>query len=149
MSKEELQALKSSTYIYSHPDNIINKEEVYKILMSDVIQNKVWLWAHCVIVWGNECRPMFREIKRLRSVLPCAKILALSAALSTHGQKEISKHLLLKNIKVVFSKPTRNNISLIVVPRPLLTTLVSTKDTFDYVLSHYCASLSPRVKKFH
>lgn len=28
MSKEELQSLKSSTYIYSHPENIINNEDV-------------------------------------------------------------------------------------------------------------------------
>lgn len=28
MSKEELQSLKSSTYIYSHPVNIINNEDV-------------------------------------------------------------------------------------------------------------------------
>lgn len=135
MSKEELQSLKSSTYIYSHPENIINNEEVYKILMSDVIQNKVCVIvvdeAHCVVDWGDDYRPMFKEIKRLRSVIPCAIILALSATLSTHGQKEISKQLLLKNVKVVSSKPTKNNISLIVVPRPPLTTLVSTK---DYVL---------------
>lgn len=56
MSKEELQSLKSSTYIYSHPENIINNEEVYKILMSDVIQNKVCIIvvdeAHYVVDWG-------------------------------------------------------------------------------------------------
>lgn len=123
MSKEELQALKSSTYIYSHPENIINNKEVFKILMSDVIQKKVCVImvdeAHCVIDWGDEYRPIFREIKHLRSVIPSAKILALSATLSTHGQKEIFKHLLLKNVKVVSSKPIRNNISLIVVSRPL------------------------------
>lgn len=49
MSKEELQSLKSSTYIYSHPENIINNE--------DVIQNKVCVIvvdeAHCVIDWGT------------------------------------------------------------------------------------------------
>lgn len=56
MSKEKLQALKSSIYIYNHPENIINNEEVYKILMSDVIQNKVCVIvvdeAHCVIDGG-------------------------------------------------------------------------------------------------
>lgn len=97
--------------------------------ISDVIQNKVCVIvvdeAHCVIDWGDDYRPMFKEIKRLRSVIPCAKILALSATLSTHGQ--------LKNVTVVSSKTTKNNISLIMVPRPLLTTLVSTKDTFGYV----------------
>lgn len=97
--------------------------------MSDVIQNKVCVIvvdeAHCVVDWGDDYRPMFKEIKRLRSVIPCAKILALSATLSTHGQ--------LKNVKVVSSKPTKNNISLIMVPRFPLTTLVSTKDTFGYV----------------
>lgn len=97
--------------------------------MSDVIQNKVCVIvvneAHCVIDWGDDYRPMFKEIKRLRSVIPCAYILALSATLSTHVQ--------LKNVKVVSSKPTKNNISLIMVPTPQLTTLVSTKDTFDYV----------------
>lgn len=47
--------------------------------------------AHCVIDWWDEYRPMIREIKRLRSVIPCAKIMAPSATLSTHVQKEISQ----------------------------------------------------------
>lgn len=45
--------------------------------MSDVIQNKVCVIvvdeAHCEADWGNDYRPMFKEIKRLRSVIPCAK----------------------------------------------------------------------------
>lgn len=75
-------------------------------------------------------------------------MLALSATLSTHGQKEISKHLLLKNVKVVSSKPTKNNISLIVVPRPPLTTLVSTKDTFDYVFVPLLCELKSKGQEF-
>lgn len=83
---------------------------------------------------------MFKEIKRLRSVIPCAKILALSATLSTHGQ--------LKNVKVVSSKPTKNNISLIMVPRPPLTTLVSTKDTFGYVFVPLLCELKSKGQEF-
>lgn len=120
--------------------------------MSDVIQNKVCVIvvdeAHCVIDWGDDYRPMFKEIKRLRSVIPCAYILALSATLSTHGQKEISKYLLLKNVKVVSSKPTKNNISLIMVPRPPLTILVSTKDTFDYVFVPLLCELKSKGQEF-
>lgn len=112
--------------------------------MSDVIQNKVCVIvvdeAHCVVDWGDDYRPMFKEIKRLRSVIPCAKILALGATLSTHGQ--------LKNVKVVSSKPTKNNISLIMVPRPLLTTLVSTKDTFGYVFVPLLCELKSKGQEF-
>lgn len=112
--------------------------------MSDVIQNKVCVIvvdeAHCVIDWGDDYRPMFKEIKRLRSVIPCAKILALSATLSTHGQ--------LKNVKVVSSKPTKNNISLIMVPRFPLTTLVSTKDTFGYVFVPLLCELKSKGQEF-
>lgn len=83
---------------------------------------------------------MFKEIKRLRSVTPCAKNLALSAILSTHGQ--------LKNVTVVSSKPTKNNISLIMVPRPPLTTLVSTKDTFGYVFVPLLCELKSKGQEF-
>lgn len=112
--------------------------------MSDVIQNKVCVIvvdeAHCVIDWGDDYRPMFKEIKRLRFVIPCAKNLALSATLSTHGQ--------LKNVTVVSSKPTKNNISLIMVPRPPLTTLVSTKDTFGYVFVPLLCELKSKGQEF-
>lgn len=109
--------------------------------ISDVIQNKVCVIvvdeAHCVIDWGDDYRPMFKEIKRLRSVIPCAKILALSATLSTHG-----------HVAVVSSKPTKNNISLIMVPRPPLTTLVSTKDIFGYVFVPLLCELKSKGQEF-
>lgn len=137
-SKEELQSLKSSTYIYSHPENIINNEDV-RCDPKQSVCNSGW-WSTLCDWLGDDYRPMFKEIKRLRSVIPCAKILALSATLSTHGQ--------LKNVKVVSSKPTKNNISLIMVPRPPLTTLVSTKDTFGYVFVPLLCELKSKGQEF-
>ena len=152
MSEAELLLLQTCSYIYSHPENIIDNKEVYKILMSNTVQNKVCVIvvdeAHCIIDWGDEYRPKFKEIKQLRSVLPQAKILALSATLSKDGQKEISRQLLLKNVKVVSSKPTRDNVSLIVVTRPPLTTSVSTKETFDYVYIPLLCELKSKGQEF-
>ncbi|XP_078324788.1 putative ATP-dependent DNA helicase RecS [Crassostrea virginica] len=152
MSEAELLLLQTCSYIYSHPENIIDNKEVYKILMSNSVQNKVCVIvvdeAHCIIDWGDEYRPKFKEIKQLRSVLPQAKILALSATLSKDGQKEISRQLLLKNVKVVSSKPTRDNVSLIVVTRPPLTTSVSTKETFDYVYIPLLCELKSKGQEF-
>lgn len=91
---------------------------------------------------------MFKEIKQLKSVLPRAKILALSATLSKDGQKEISCQQLMKNVKFVCSKPTRDNVSLIVVTRPPLTTSVSTKDTYDYVYVPLLCELKSKGQEF-
>lgn len=88
ISEVELEKLRCGqyTYIYTHPENIIGKKHLNKIFTSSIYDSKICIIvldeAHCVLDWGEDYRPMFRELKQLRAILPHAKILALSATLT-------------------------------------------------------------------
>jgi superfamily II DNA helicase RecQ len=108
-------------YIFGHPEAVIGKADTYKFLQ-DLSEHKqmyvVVDEAHCVLDWGQDFRPVFREIKQLRAVLPTAKILALSATVSVKGVDNIVKFLGMVNPEIIRTSPIRDNISLIVLPRP-------------------------------
>lgn len=140
------------TYIYTHPEHMIGKKTIYDILVSRVYSSKTCLIvvdeAHCVLDWGEEYRPSFRNIKDMRPILPHAKMLALSATLTVNGQGDVAKHLLMKCFRVISSAPTKENISLVVLQRPPLSSKVSSKETYNFVLQPVLQSLksllSPR-----
>lgn len=78
----------SFSYIFSHPKNIIGNKAVYQALRSCNKKSYIVVdEAHCILDWGEEFRPIFKEIKQLRAVVPDAQMLALSATLSKDGQK--------------------------------------------------------------
>lgn len=126
------------TYIYTHPEHMIGKKTIYDSLVSRVYSSKTCLIvvdeAHCVLDWGEEYRPSFRNIKGMRPILPHAKMLALSATLTVNGQGDVAKHLLMKCFRVISSAPTKENISLVVLQRPPLSSKVSLKETYNFVL---------------
>lgn len=74
--------------------------------------------AHCILDWGHEFRPIFRDIKQLRAVRPDARFLALSATVSINGISDITKFLGMENPQIIKTSPLRSNISLIVLHRP-------------------------------
>lgn len=86
----------SFSYIFSHPENIIGNKAVYQALRSCNKKSYIVVdEAHCILDWGEEFRPIFKEIKQLRAVVPDAQVLALSATLSKDGQKRVAQHLLM------------------------------------------------------
>lgn len=99
------------TYIYTHPEHMIGKKTIYDSLVSRVYSSKTCLIvvdeAHCVLDWGEEYRPSFRNIKDMRPILPHAKMLALSATLTVNGQGDVAKHLLMKCFRVISYAPTK------------------------------------------
>lgn len=82
---------------YSHTlKNIIGNKAVYQALRSCNKKSYIVVdEAHCILDWGEEFRPIFKEIKQLRAVVPDAQVLALSATLSKDGQKRVAQHLLM------------------------------------------------------
>ncbi|XP_062615880.1 uncharacterized protein LOC134277572 [Saccostrea cucullata] len=91
---------------------------------------------------------MFSRIRESRAVLPDVKLVALSATLSKTAQRDVAKLLLMRNMKVVASQPTRENISLVVMQRPPLGSNISSKDTYDYVFLPLLNELKLKGQKF-
>ena len=64
--------------------------------------------CHCILSWGkSDFRPAFLKLNCLRSVLPKAKILALTATATDKALKEVQDALLMKNVTVVKASPNR------------------------------------------
>jgi superfamily II DNA helicase RecQ len=140
------------TYIYTHPEHIIGKKAFNDLFISPVYGSKgvfiVVDEAHCVLDWGEEYRPTFRHIKDMRPILPHAQMLALSATLTLSGQKDVVKHLMMKNYTTVSSLPTKQNISLIVLRRPPLSSKISSKETCNFVLQPLLQELKCKDQNF-
>lgn len=76
--------------------------------------------AHCILDWGGGgFRPIFKEIKQLRAVVPDAQVLA--------------QHLLMTRYESIITIPTKENIRLIVKNRPGVGKNKSVKKAYDYV----------------
>jgi len=67
--------------------------------------------AHCVSVWGNDFRPDYTKLARLRNVFPKSAFIALTATADTATQADISKQLELREPRKFLSSFERKNIT--------------------------------------
>ena len=67
--------------------------------------------AHCVSVWGNDFRPDYTELAKLRRVFPNSAFLALTATADTATQEDICTQLQLKKPRKFLSSFERKNIT--------------------------------------
>lgn len=67
--------------------------------------------AHCVSVWGNDFRPDYTQLAKLRKVFPNSAFLALTATADTATQEDICKQLELKEPKKFLNSFERKNIT--------------------------------------
>lgn len=134
-------------FLFAHPEAVIGKPEVYKFLQSQSTYMYVAVdEAHCILDWGHEFRPIFRDIKQLRAVRPDARFLALSATVSINGISDITKFLGMENPQIIKTSPLRSNISLIVLHRP--GRKVSTHASYDYVFENIFGDLKKRKENY-
>jgi len=66
--------------------------------------------AHCISQWGHDFRPEYRQLSRLRELLPGPPIIALTATAEPHTQKDILTGLKLKHARTFITGFDRPNI---------------------------------------
>jgi len=66
--------------------------------------------AHCVSMWGNDFRPDYLQVSKVRLLYPDTPFIALTATADTATQADICKQLRLKEAKIFVSSFERKNI---------------------------------------
>jgi ATP-dependent DNA helicase RecQ len=98
--------------------------------------------AHCVSEWGHDFRPEYRQLAKLRTVLPEVPLMALTATATERVRDDIVKHLKLHDPATFVASFNRPNLTYRVIPKdqPL-------KQIIDFVRKRehesgiiYCAS---------
>lgn len=98
--------------------------------------------AHCISEWGHDFRPEYRQLVKLRKLMPDVPIMALTATATERVRTDIHKYLQLRNARSYIASFNRPNLSYKVIPksdpyRQLLTFLHQRRDESGIV---YCQS---------
>jgi ATP-dependent DNA helicase RecQ len=96
--------------LYMSPERI-NNEATQRYLKTLDINLIAIDEAHCVSVWGNDFRPDYVELAKLRPIFPRAAFIALTATADQATQDDICNQLKLINPKVFLSSFERKNIT--------------------------------------
>ncbi|MDP1578699.1 MAG: DNA helicase RecQ [Candidatus Didemnitutus sp.] len=73
--------------------------------------------AHCVSEWGHDFRPEYRQLARLRALLPDVPVMALTATATERVRADIITHLQLRDPEVFVASFNRPNLTYRVVPK--------------------------------
>ena len=98
--------------------------------------------AHCISEWGHDFRPEYRELVKLREILPAVPIMALTATATERVRADILAQLKLRDPKCYVASFDRPNLTYRVVPKS-----TPYEQLFDFLQTRpnesgivYCAS---------
>jgi ATP-dependent DNA helicase RecQ len=73
--------------------------------------------AHCISEWGHDFRPEYRELVKLREILPAVPIMALTATATERVRADIVEQLKLRDPRCYVASFDRPNLTYRVVPK--------------------------------
>ncbi len=73
--------------------------------------------AHCISEWGHDFRPEYRQIAKLRDLLPGVPVMALTATATGRVRTDIIHHLRLRDPATFVASFNRPNLSYRVIPK--------------------------------
>src|SRR6184192_3454831 len=73
--------------------------------------------AHCISEWGDDFRPDYRDLKKLREHFPDAPVIALTATATERVRADIVKQLKLREPRCYVASFNRPNLTYRVVPK--------------------------------
>ena len=142
-SRTRLRGLYNGEFrlLYVAPERLMLESFIEKIKEWNVAQIAIDE-AHCISEWGHDFRPEYRELKRLRSLLPDVPTMALTATATERVRTDILKQLKLREPRCYVASFDRPNLAYRVIPKAapydqLLTFLQARPQESGIV---YCAS---------
>ena len=96
--------------LYMSPERI-NNENTQSYLQGLEISLIAIDEAHCVSVWGNDFRPDYVELAKLRAIFPTTPMIALTATADSTTQIDICEQLNLRKPRIFLSSFERENIT--------------------------------------
>ena len=101
-------------FLYLSPE-ILNNQLVIKYIEKININLIAIDEAHCISDWGSSFRPSYRNIIKIKELIPNASILALTATATNEVVKDIQDNLNIKNQNVIKGSFKKDNISHVVI----------------------------------
>jgi len=92
-------------------DSFIEKVKEWKVAQIAIDE------AHCISEWGHDFRPEYRELARLRELLPDVPIMALTATATERVRSDILQQLKLRDSRCYIASFDRPNLTYRVVPK--------------------------------
>ncbi|MBA4138600.1 MAG: DNA helicase RecQ [Opitutus sp.] len=98
--------------------------------------------AHCVSEWGHDFRPEYRQLAKLRALLPDVPVMALTATATERVRADIITHLQLRQPDVFVASFNRPNLTYRVLPKdqPLKQIIEFVRKREDESGIVYCAT---------
>ena len=92
-------------------DSFIEKVKEWKVAQIAIDE------AHCISEWGHDFRPEYRQLARLRELLPDVPIMALTATATERVRGDILQQLELREPRCYIASFDRPNLTYRVVPK--------------------------------
>jgi ATP-dependent DNA helicase RecQ len=95
--------------LYVAPERLV-QERMLEFLKARKISLMAIDEAHCISVWGHDFRPEYRELGRLRALLPDVGIHAYTATATEQVRQDIVKQLALREPEILVGSFDRPNL---------------------------------------